>query len=267
MTQRFVEYVQSGKLGKVLVVKASDVQKRSGIGHKQDEPVPSGVDYDAWTGPLPKMPFNRNRFHGTVNWHWHYGTGDIGNSGAHTLDVARWILGVDYPNEVSGMGRMLYFDDDQQTPDTMNITYNYNDKVLMYEQRIWNSYRMQGTEEGVFAYCTEGMAHMGRWVGGHWAFRVYDNEGKLIHYEQEETPENDSHARNFIDCIRTRKAPNAGAEVGHISSALCHLGNIVARTNRTIKFDAKTETIMNDPEANRFTSRQYRQHWSAPKDV
>ena len=267
VTQRFVEYVQSGKLGKVLMVKASDVQKRNSIGHKQDEPVPSGIDYDAWTGPLPKMPFNRNRFHGTVNWHWHYGTGDIGNSGAHTLDVARWILGVEYPNEVSGMGRMLYFDDDQQTPDTMNITYNYNDKVLMYEQRIWNSYRMQGTEEGVFAYCTEGMAHMGRWVGGHWAFRVYDNEGKLVHHEQEETPENDTHARNFIDCIRTRKTPNAGAEVGHISSALCHLGNIVARTNRTIKFDAKTETIINDPEANRFTSRRYRQHWSTPKDV
>ena len=267
VTQRFVDYVQSGKIGKVLMVTASDVQGRSSIGHKEDESVPAGVDYETWTGPVPKMPFNRNRFHGTVNWHWHFGTGDTGNSGAHTLDVARWILNVDYPKEVSGMGRMLYFDDDQQTPDTMNITFDYGDSVINYEQRIWNSYRGEGTEEGVFVYGTDGMAQMGRWAGGHWAFRVYDDRGALVHYEQESTPENDTHARNFIDCIRSRQQPNADAETGHVSSTLCHLANIVARVNRTVRFDAKTETIVDDPEANSLVQRAYRQHWSTPRGV
>jgi predicted dehydrogenase len=265
VTKRFVEYVQSGKIGKLLMVKASDVQQRPSIGHQQDEPVPPGIDYDTWTGPLPLMPFNRNRFHGTVNWHWHYGTGDIGNSGAHTLDVARWILGVGYPKEVSGMGRMLHFTDDQQTPDTMNINYNYDDVVLTYEQRIWNSYRMEDTEEGLFVYGTDGTGQMGRWVGGHWAFKIFNSDGELVHYEQEPTPEDDDHARNFVDCIRTRRQPAADAETGHISSALCHLGNIVARVNRSIRFDAQTETVIDDAEANKLIARQYRNHWSTPR--
>ncbi len=263
VTQGFVEFVRSGKIGKILMVKASDVQGRSSIGHKPDDPVPSGVDYETWTGPVPKMPFNRNRFHGTVNWHWHFGAGDAGNSGAHTLDVARWILGVDYPTQISGMGRMLHFDDDQQTPDTMNIVFDYDDAVLTYEQRIWNSYRMERTEEGVFVYGTDGTAQMGRWAGGHWAFRVYDSGGDLVHYEQEPTPENDTHARNFVDCIRSRETPNADALTGSVSSNLCHLANIVARVNRTIRFDAASESIPDDPEANELVGRTYRRHWSS----
>jgi predicted dehydrogenase len=165
------------------------------------------------------------------------------------------------------MGRMLHFDDDQQTPDTMNITFEYDDVVITYEQRIWSPYRGQGTEEGVFVYGTDGMAQMGRWVGGHWAFRVFDNKGALVRYEQEDTPENDTHARNFIDCIRSREKPNADAETGHVSSVLCHLANIVARVNRTVRFDPKSETIIDDPEANKYVQRTYRQHWSTPQGV
>ena len=116
VTQAFVDYVQSGKLGDVLMAKVWNVQMRRNIGHRADEPVPPGIDYETWTGPLPKMQFNRNRFHGTVNWHWHYGAGDIGNDGVHWIDIARWALGVGTPQEVSGMGKKLYFDDDQQTP-------------------------------------------------------------------------------------------------------------------------------------------------------
>ena len=82
--------------------------------------MPAGVDYDTWVGPAPWMPFNENRFHYNWHWHWNFGTGDMGNDGAHQIDQARWALGVDFPTEVSGMGRKLCFDDDQQTPDTMD---------------------------------------------------------------------------------------------------------------------------------------------------
>ena len=104
------------------MAKVWNVQLRKSIGHTEDEPVPPGIDYETWTGPLPKLPFNRNRFHGTVNWHWHYGCGDIANDGVHELNIARRALGVGLPEQISGMGRKMYFDDDQQTPDTMNIT-------------------------------------------------------------------------------------------------------------------------------------------------
>lgn len=267
VTQSFVEYVQSGKLGKVLMAKVWNIQMRRNIGHQPDEPLPSGIDYETWTGPLPKLPFNRNRFHSTVNWHWHYGTGDIGNDGIHWLDIARWALGVGIPKEVSGMGRKLYFDDDQQTPDTMNLSFNYENKVISYEQRLWNSYRMQGSENTVAVYGTDGMAQVGRWVGGHHAFRVFDSKGEQIHYEQESQPDFNFHARNFIDCIRTRELPNADIEIGHISTILCHLGNIVARTKRSIQVDGKGEQIVGDEPANELVRREYREHWSTPRNV
>lgn len=267
VTQRFVEYVQSGKLGKVLMAKVWNVQGRSNIGRKADEAPPPGVDFDIWTGPVPFMPFNRNRYHGTVNWHWHYGGGDIANDGIHWIDIALWALKVDYPTEISGMGAKLAFDDDQQTPDTMNVTYNYPDKVIQYEQRLWNRYRLEGSENTVAVYGSEGMAVVGRWNGGHHAFRVYDSKGKLVSEDQEPSPDFNHHARNFIDCIRSRKMPAGDIEAGHRSTALCHLGNIAARTGRTIRFDAAREVIAGDADANRYLAREYRKHWSTPKGV
>lgn len=265
LTQRFVEYVQSGELGRVLMAKVWNVQMRANIGHREDEAPPAGVDYDAWTGPVPKMPFNRNRYHSTVNWHWHYGGGDIANDGVHWLDIARWALAIGYPGDVSGMGRKLFFDDDQQTPDTMNITYNYADKVLQFEQRLWNRYRLEGSENTVAVYGSQAMAQVGRWRGGYHSFRVFDAKGELVHSEEEPSPDFNSHARNFIDCIRSRKLPNADIEIGHVSTALCHLGNIVSRTGRPIKFDEMKESVAGDAEANRYVAREYRQHWSTPK--
>lgn len=260
--QRGIEYVRSGKIGRVLMAKAWDVQLRNNIGRKADGPVPPGVDYDTWLGPAPAMPFNPNRFHYNWHWNWNFGTGDIGNDGVHQMDIARWALGVDCPSEVSGMGRKLFFDDDQQTPDTQNITFNYEDKALMFELRIWNPYGLEGQDNGVAVYGTDGMAHIGRW-GGKWGFKVYDEKGKLVLSDDANEP--DTHARNFVDSIRSRKAPNAEIETGHLSSLHCHLGNIVVRTGRNLKFDAGAEAIVNDPEANRLVGREYRKHWATPR--
>ncbi|MGH9673839.1 MAG: Gfo/Idh/MocA family protein, partial [Bryobacteraceae bacterium] len=249
----------------VLMVKVGNVQKRRNIGHLADEPAPPGLDYDTWTGPVPQLPFNRNRFHGTVNWHWHYGCGDIGNDGVHFIDIARWVLDVDYPAEVTGMGRKLYFDDDQQTPDTMNVTFNYPNKVLHFEQRLWNGYRMDGTENSVIAYGTDGMAILGRWQGGHYEFRVFDSAGRQVSSDREERPDFNNHARNFIDCVKSRKLPNADIEIGAISTNLCHLGNIVARTGQPVRFEPKTEAVAGAPDASQYVSREYRRHWSTPR--
>lgn len=267
VTQRFIEYVRSGQLGKTPMAKVWNVQMRRNIGHKPDEPVPAGVEYDIWTGPLPVMPFNRNRYHGTVNWHWHYGTGDIGNDGVHWLDIARWAMDLEYPQHISGMGSKIFFDDDQQTPDTMNITYDYGAKIIQYEQRLWNSYRLEGSENSVAVYGSEGMAQIGRWQGGHHEFRVFDKGGKLVHSDREPSPDFNHHARNFIDCVKSRSQPAADIETGHVSTVLCHLGNIVTRTRRAITFDARTEKVTGDAEANKLVAREYRKHWSAPKGV
>jgi predicted dehydrogenase len=186
------------------------------------------------------------------------------------MDLARWALGVDYPLEASGMGRKVFFDDDQQTPDTMNVTFNYPDKVLIFEMRIWTPYGMEGQENGVAVYGSEGVIHIGRWPGkaGGWeyGFRAFDKAHRLIteEYDQEDQG---WHHRNFLECVRSRKAPAAEIEQGHISSVHSHLANIVARTGRTVRFDAQTQSIPGDPEANRLVGREYRKHWGTPQGV
>ncbi len=262
-TQRAIEYARSGKIGKILMAKAWDVQLRDNIGYKGDYPPPAGVDYDDWIGPAPALPFNGNRFHYTWHWNWNYGTGDIGNDGIHQIDIARWGLGVDYPGDITGMGRKLCFNDDQQTPDTMNITFTYGNRVLLFEMRIWNPYGMEGMENGVALYGTNGMMHIGRW-NGKWGYRVFDDKNNLV---LEEYGDREQHARNFLECVRTRRKPNADIETGYISAIHAHLGNIVCRTGHHLKFDAGRQTIVDDAEAGALLGRHYRKHWATPTEL
>ncbi len=266
-TMRAIELIRSGKIGRVLAAKAWNAQLRDNIGHREDSPAPPGVDYDTWVGPAPFLPHNENRFHYTWHWHWNFGTGDMGNDGVHQLDIARWALDVDRPLKVSGMGRKLFFDDDQQTPDTMNITFDFPGKILIFEMRIWNPYGLEGQDNGVAVYGSAGMIHIGRW-DRRWGYKVFDEKGRLAADEsrQETGVEDSNHVRNFLDCVKSRKAPNAEIEIGHASTTLCHLGNIVARTGRNLTFDPAAESIAGDDEAARLLRRDYRRHWAAPKD-
>ena len=258
-----IEIAQSGALGDVLMAKAWNVQLRDDIGHKPNSPVPKGIDYDTWLGPAPWIPFNENRFHYKWHWHWHFGTGDAGNDGAHQIDIARWALGVDYPATASGMGGKVFFNDDQQTPDTMNVTFRYGRKALIWEMRIWNPYGMDGQENGVAIYGTEASIHIGRW-DRRWGYKLFDNKGKLVEHNDADD-ESDDHMRNFVECIRTRNLPNGDISIGHLSAIHCHLANIVSRTGRTLAFDEETETIIGDPHANLYVKRTYRTHWSTPR--
>ena len=259
---RGIEYAQSGKIGPLLMAKAWNIQLRDNIGRKPDGPVPPGVDYETWLGAAPWIPFNENRFHYKWHWCWHFGTGDIGNDGIHQIDIARWALGVSYPARVSGMGRKMFFDDDQQTPDTMNITYDYGSKALIWEMRIWNPYGMEQVDNGVAVYGTDGMVHIGRW-NRKWGYKVFDKDGKQVLHDDQ--GQDDFHAQNFLDCVRSRQQPNADIGTGQISAMHSHLGNIVARTGRNLEFDAGTETVVGDPAANLYVRRRYRKHWATPE--
>ena len=261
-TKRAIEYIQAGRIGKVLMAKAWNVQLREDIGHKEDTAPPPEVDYETWVGPAPMLPFNENRFHYKWHWHWNFGTGDIGNDGIHQLDICRWALGVGYPTEVTGMGRQLFFEDAQQTPDTMSINYNYPDSVIVFEMRIWNPYGMGGTDNALAVYGSEGSVHIGRW-NGRSGFKVFDPSGQLVHFDGANEPH--THPEHFIDCIRSRKTPNADIETGHISTTLSHLGNVVARTGRHLRFDGERGAIVGDEEAQQLLGRKYRDHWATPQ--
>lgn len=261
-TRRAIEVVHSGRLGKVLMAKAWDVQLRKNIGKGVDAPVPTGVEYDTWVGPAEMLPYRANRFHYEWHWNWNFGTGDMGNDGAHQLDIARWALGVASPRRVSGAAGKYFFDDDQQTPDTMNMHFDFGGQAIQWEMRIWNPYALEGTENGVAVYGTDAMLQIGRWDKG-WEYRVFDKKGALVERNGDGKPE--AHVENFLDCVMTRQKPNCEIEEGHLSNTLCHLGNICARVGRNLAFEAKTESIVGDAEAQALTRRKYRPHWGTPK--
>lgn len=254
--QSAVDYVRSGKLGKVKLAKAWTIHHRKNIGHKADAPTPPGVNYDLWLGPAEKRPFNPNRFHYNWHWFWDYGTGEMGNWGVHMLDIARWGLGVDLPTHVSATGGKYYFDDDQETPDTHVVNYTYPEATLTWEHRLWSAHGLEGRSAAAGFYGDQGTLVVDRS-----GWKVYDQENAVSSDSSEQAK---VHHRNFIDCIKSRETPTSDIEIGHISSVLCHLGNVSYRLGRGINFNPDTQTCGTDQEANSLLGREYRKEWELP---
>ncbi|MGI9427985.1 MAG: Gfo/Idh/MocA family protein, partial [Bythopirellula sp.] len=141
-----IQQLRDGIIGDVLMAKAWNIQRRKNIGFAAPSAVPAGVDYDMWVGPAQLVPFQANRFHQDWHWWYNFGTGDIGNDGAHEMDYARWGLGVDtMPSRIVALGGKYFHDDDQQFPDTATCVFEYpgdgavgNRKQLVFELRLWS---------------------------------------------------------------------------------------------------------------------------------
>ena len=262
-----------GHLGKCLVAKAWESGKQGSIGRPPDSDPPEGVDYDLWLGPAPKRPFNRMRFNGNWRWFFDYGTGDLGNDGVHRLDYARWALSdrrrspgtavPGSPRVITAHGGHWYFDDMQEWPDTLQVNYEYAGNpgcILTYEMRVWNPYPYLGESEGAAVFGDKGYI-----IIGNRGWRAY--QGKQLVKEEKGDYDESLHLLNFVDCIKTRKKPNADLEtVGHPSSVLCHAGNIAWRTGHRLVLDPATEMFENDPEANALRTRpEYRKPYVLPE--
>ena len=273
MIQQAVQALGDGVIGDVMVAKAWNVQQRRSIGHEQPTDPPAELDYDLWVGPAPMVPYRSNCHHGTWNWWYHFGTGDMGNDGVHDIDYARWGLGVDtHPELISAAGGKYFFDDDQEFPDTQQVNFEYNvdgdpqqRKMLIYEQRLWSTNYPHNCDSGVEFYGTAGQMFVSR----RGKLEVRGPRNAVIDLDIELTPQDDAaHTANFVDSIREGKTPTAEIEVGHLSTALCHLGNLAARLGRSLKFDPQAERFVDDDEANLLVSRKYRpDHWAMPANA
>jgi predicted dehydrogenase len=260
VTAQARELLDAGVIGEVKMAKAWNVQRHSHRPPGPDAPVPSGLNWDLWLGPAPERPFNPNRFR---SWHWlrDYGNGDIGNDGAHDIDMACMGLGVDrLPVRVTAHGSRIDLEGEREFPDNMLVTYQFdNNKVLIYEDRGWAHYGMDGFDSGNAFYGTKGYMIFSR--RGY--FQVYfDRKGTKGPGVQGGDTGGDRHLQNFLDCIRTGKPPTADARTAHLTCALIHLGEVAYRTERVLHFDPKTETVVNDKEANALLTKEYRKPWA-----
>ncbi len=256
-----VEYVQSGKLGRVSLARAWVIHKRVNIGKAGGaQPIPDTVDYDLWVGPAPMKPLMRKNLHYDWHWFWDYGGGELANNGIHMLDAARRIIAVDYPTAVASGGGKLYYDDDQETPDTQLVTYEYPNVVLVWEHRTWSNFGFEGHGSGNAFYGDKGTLVID---DRGWQVTV---DGKVV----ESGPGSDmesAHLQNFLDCVKDRRTPNADIEIGHISTSLCHLGNIAQRVGRKLVWDGAAERFPHDDNANRLLRRDYRKPFVVPEEV
>lgn len=266
-----MELLHNGAIGEVLVSKAWNSQLRGNIGRAKPSEPPKSLDYDLWVGPAPMVPYQSNLLPGIWRWWFAFGTGDMGNDGVHDLDIARWGLGVTtHPNRIAALGGKLFFDDDQQFPDTQYVVFEYDGasqngrrKQLIYEQRIWSPYVQEGHENGDAFYGTKGMLILGKGQG--WELFGPKN---VLREKAKGRLEGTPHHRDFLECIRSGKPPHADIEIGHLSASLCHLGNIATRLERTLHFDPVKEQIIGDDEAAKLVRREYRKdHWAVPKGV
>lgn len=267
--QRGIQLLREGAIGEILVAKAWTCQKRPNIGHEKPCEPPKGFDYDLWVGPAPMCPFQPNCHHYTWHWWYDFGTGDAGNRGVHEMDVARWGMGLEsHPSLIVGHCSKLYFDDDQQFPDTQYVTFEFptdgknRRRVIVYEQRIWSPSQQDGMGDGNAFYGTEGYMLLSK----HSGWKLCNAKSEVLKEERGvySVPE---HAADFLEAVRTGRRPNADIEIGHHSATMAHLANILARAGRSrIAFDATTERIVDDPQADALTARTYRDgHWAAIK--
>ena len=260
--------LREGVIGEIYMARGLCFKWRPSIGHTPDEPVPPGVNYDLWLGPAPLRPFSRNRFHYNWHWHWDYGNGDMGNQGVHEMDMARWGLDVGLPSRVHAGGGHFMFDDDQETPNTLVCIFEYPDekKMLVFETRHWISNQEgfgsgSSNAVGVTFYGSEGYMQV-----KYFGYKTFLGKGREAGPSGSGGP---NEYDRFIAGVRSRNREDLGVDIedGHLSSGLCHLGNIAYRLGRTVNFDPKSETFGSDDEAGAMLSRNYRKPYLVPKIV
>ena len=238
-----IEFVKQGNLGAVRLVRGLVYVRRDSVGKVDGpQPVPESVDYNLWCGPSPMSPLTRKSLHYDWHWVWPTGDGDFGNNGIHYIDVCRWVVGKNElaPRVLSFGGRFGYVDDGV-TPNTIVVFLDYKPVPILFEvrglphekgEKAMDEYR--GIRDGIVVHCENG------YLAGGWA---YDNSGTRI--KQFKLTEGAGHHENFIKAVRSRKVSDLNADVleGHLSSALCHMGNISYRLGETASRAEITERI------------------------
>jgi predicted dehydrogenase len=226
--------VRNGKYGKLLVSYGYASRTRRSIGIKDPQAPPDELDFDLWLGPAPVHPFRTNLVHYDWHWRWDFGNGEIGNMGSHQLDVCRWAMpdGA-MPKRVVSLGGRFGYRDQGETPNTQLTMIDFGEVKLMLEIRgLVEEKQWKITNE---FYTDEGVVRDGRF------FAQGKGTGVPIdNFPPPGAPEQGPrHMQNFIDCVRSRKREDLGAEIleGHRSTLLAHLGNISYRLGQEVPFD------------------------------
>ena len=256
--QEGIKRLQEGVIGHVYSARAFYAGLRGATGTQKKASVPKHINYDLWQGPAPRTPYTTNRVHYKWHWFWHWGNGELGNNGVHSLDICRWGLGVDYPIHVSSSGGRFAFKDDQQTPDTHTVSFEFKERKSI----TWICHSCNRHVDGsgfVTFYGDNGTMDF----LGDGSYKIYDRRRSKVLETKKGSRGDTEHIVDFLTAIRTDQPLKLNAEIleGHKSTLLCHLGNIAQRTKRALTCSSKDGRILGDDKAMKLWARDYESGW------
>ena len=249
-----MEELRKGAIGRVYLAESWYQNNRPSIGRGKEVAVPKGLDYDLWQGPAPRRPFRSNYLHYNWHWFWHWGNGELGNNGIHMIDLCRWGLGVDYPSRIVSTGGHYRHDDDQETPDTHLVSFEFEGRKQITWEGLSCS-RQPGRPYHVLFHGERGTLAL-----SDSGYTIADPAGKEVRREKVQAGDT-VHFANFLAAIRNGTRLNSEIEEGHKSTLLCHLGNISQRTGRSLRCNLKDGTIQQDNAAMAMWTREYQKGW------
>jgi predicted dehydrogenase len=285
--------IRDGHLGQIVSIQENFSRNlMPGFGNPPDQDPPPGLDWDLWLGPAPERKYNPNRAIYHFRWIWDYAGGQMTNLGQHSLDLVHWITGVTAPKSVYSTGGRFHLKDNMETPDTQDSILEYPGFNVVSQYREATAGRT-GLGMGAIVFNgTRGTMPIGRSgyevfpdpkvhpmtamaaiLGGHpaggpqpvvdpggtnqfWTVKEKDATGNgAMDYVR--------HARDFLDCMKSRRQPICDLASSHQVASVCHLANISLKTGRKLVWDASQERIVNDSESNQMLRRPYREPWAS----
>ncbi len=251
-----IQKLRDGILGRTYLSKSWYFSNRPSIGHGKLTDPPKGLNYELWEGPAPHRPFKSNYLHYNWHWFWHWGNGELGNNGVHSLDVSRWGLGVDYPIHVTSSGGRYRYDDDQETPDTHTVCFEFEGKKMITWEGLSCNNNPLGPGFDVIFH-----GEKGSMVLRDNGYSIHDVKGKEVKKFPSSKAGQMEHFGNWLAAIRSGAKLNSEIEEGHKSTLLCHLGNIAHRTGRALQCESKDGHIHDDKDAMGLWTRVYAKGW------
>jgi predicted dehydrogenase len=278
------EFVREGGIGKVTVARAFHIQNEwpKGIGNPPNTEPPPGVDWEAWLGPAPRVPYNPNRTFYRFRWFYDYSGGQVTNFGVHYLDFIHQALGQDAPRAVTALGgRFAGLEDNREIPDTLEAVWHYpGDTLVTFSQfnataAPWSlpgcEVELRGTQGTLYLFsngyevvpdAVKDRPFPARSPVDRSDDKLYRDSARTViepkKFNGPSSADTTFHARNFLDCVKSRAKCHCDIETGHRSTSATLLANVALKTRSLLEWDAQAERITNHPEANRLLSYTYR---------
>ncbi|KAA5545946.1 Gfo/Idh/MocA family oxidoreductase [Roseiconus nitratireducens] len=261
--------VRDGLIGKVCVSRAYRTSNMfpNGIGREQPTAPPKTLDWDMWLGPRPEREYQSNIAPYKFRW-WQQYSSQMGNWGVHYLDAIRWCTGDLAPSSVCAMGGQFAVDDDRTIPDTLQVTFQFDSgRLAIFGQYETSGHRpfpngeieLRGTDGTCFV--SERAYEIIPETGGQFAPKGERMKPKKKQIDGNNAILTEMHARNFLDCVKSRDLPHADVEIGHRSTTMSLIANISHAVGRRLEWDAESESFRDDAEANSLLQYEYRQPW------